>query len=35
MGRRRQALLLMDANVLIDYLDSDRRVFRLAWACVG
>ncbi len=35
MGRRRQALLLMDANVLIDYLDSDRRVFRLATEHVG
>ena len=34
MGRRR-ALLLMDANVLIDYLDSDRRLFSLASAHVG
>lgn len=35
MTRGRRALLLMDANVLIDYLDSDRRIFRLATEHVG
>lgn len=33
--RGRRALMLMDANVLIDYLDSDRRLFRLTSEHVG
>ncbi len=35
MGGRRQALLLMDANVLIDFLDSDPSVLRLVSSHVG